>query len=141
MTEIYEDRNAYAIGLHNDSVEARVFQVTKAVEMCKLKEEKEALTKELQEAKTIIDNMKQWLSQRPDEGVVSVRDGKSDQDDVVSYVPRREYPRSTGTVDNTLQKHPEDDNNTSSSWGGEATPTSSSVRFGEQCWEFMNTNS
>lgn len=139
MIGAYQDRKAHAIGLYNDLVDERLSQSTKAVKIDELKEEKEALTKELQKAKSLVDETKQWFSNRPGEGIVRVEDGKNDQDDAVSYVPRRsrhEYPQSTGTVDNTL-KHPEYDDETSSSSAGEATPTSSngSVRLSNRSWD------
>lgn len=48
--------------MYNELVEERFSQFTKAVKINELKEEKEALTKELREAKTVIDGTKPNLT-------------------------------------------------------------------------------
>ena len=51
MTEAYEDCKTYVIGLHNELVEERLSQFTKAVKINELKEGKETLFKEVRDAK------------------------------------------------------------------------------------------
>ena len=79
MTEAYEDRKTHATSLHNELVEERLSQLTNALKINGLKQEKGTLIKELQDAKAIIDQKKldpvpQRSSTRSDEEAVKAKE-------------------------------------------------------------------
>lgn len=105
--------------MYNELVEERLSQFTRAVKINELKEEKEALTKELREAKTVIDGPKPdpplpWFFERPDEGVVKAKEQKNDSSASSTYVPvcLRNTPgaRMVGSI---WPKDPADENDRS----------------------------
>ncbi len=130
MTEAYEDRKAHATSLYNELVEERQSQFTQTIKINELKQEKEALTKELQDANAIVDQTKvaplpQRFSTRSDEKVVKAKEREKHPSTSPSYVPPiGRKVQSAWTVATTWLKDPEYDNDGFSSVG-EVTPASS----------------
>ncbi len=130
LTEAYEEGKTHATSLYNEFVEQQQSQFTNAVKINELREEKEALIKELQDAKAFVDQTKvdplpQRFSTRSGEEVVKAKEQEKHPLGPSSYVPRfLRKAQSSRTVDTTWPKDPEDDNDGFSSVG-EVTPASS----------------
>lgn len=117
--------------MHKELVEERLSQLAKAIKIDELKKDKEALTKELREAKTITDGAKpdlppQRLKNHSEEGVVKAKEQKNDPSASSSYVPwvlkKILLPE---TEDDSWPKELGDENDGSASSIGDVTPTSS----------------